>query len=221
VSPLRSRAGTGGCDSLEPFRILYVCTGSIARAPMAERLTRAGLAVRLGEDARRIVVESAGTWGHEGAPMETHAAETLLAYGGDPNDFHGRELLHEHVAAADVVLTAAREHRTHVIALDPGSIRRVFTIKEFARLARAVDSNRLPMTDVVDRARALVRHAAALRRRVRATWPEDDDVADPYGAPLYMYRDCAAEIVDALEPVLVTLGRAAQGGQYARFSSPG
>jgi protein-tyrosine phosphatase len=182
-----------------------VCTGNICRSPIAERMTRQGLAWRLGDEARRFVVDSAGTWGHEGAPMEPHAAQTLLTYGGDPEGFRGRELLHEHVEAADIVLTAAREHREHVLALEPGAIRRVFTLKEFTRLAGAVDDSRLPAYDIVERSRALVREAATLRRRVRARRPADDDVADPYGAPMYAYRTCAAEIAAALGPILTTM----------------
>jgi protein-tyrosine phosphatase len=192
-------------DPAEPFRILFVCTGNICRSPMAERLTRHGLTARLGDEADRIVVESAGTWGHEGAPMEPHAAETVVTYGGDPQDFRGRELLHEHVVAADVVLTAAREHREHVIALEPAAIRRVFTLKEFTRLGEAIDPERLPDGDIVQRARALAREAALLRRRVRAQWPADDDVADPYGAPMYVYRTCAAEISAAVDAMLTTM----------------
>jgi protein-tyrosine phosphatase len=188
-----------------PFRLLYVCTGNVCRSPVAERLTRCGLAARLGEEASRIVVESAGTWGHEGSPMEPHAAETLATYGGTADGFSGRELLAEHVVAADVVLTATREHREHVIALDPASIRRVFTLKELARLARAVDPDRLPTADVVLRARSLVREASTLRRRVRARTPADDDVADPYGAPMYAYRTCASEIAAAVAAVLDTM----------------
>ncbi|MDX6313919.1 MAG: low molecular weight protein-tyrosine phosphatase, partial [Streptomyces sp.] len=59
------------------FRILHVCTGNVCRSPMAERLTRHELTRRLGDGAAGILVESAGTWGHEGAPMEAHAAAVL------------------------------------------------------------------------------------------------------------------------------------------------
>jgi protein-tyrosine phosphatase len=185
---------------------------------MAERLTRRRLTECLGDEAGRIVVDSAGTWGHEGSPMEPHAAETVLTYGGDPRGFRGRELLHRHVVAADVVLTAAREHRDHVVALEPASIRRVFTLKEFSRLAGAVDTDRLPTGDVVARALALVGEAAGLRRRVRARWPADDDVADPYGAPMYVYRNCAAEIAQAVDAMLTTL--VDTGGVRSSLSRP-
>ena len=89
--------GTGG----DVFRILHVCTGNVCRSPMAERLTRHGLAARLGGGATGMVVESAGTWGHEGAPMEAHAAAVLAEYGADPSGFTGRELLDDHVIDAE------------------------------------------------------------------------------------------------------------------------
>lgn len=199
---LHQPALLAGAAPATTFRLLFVSTGSVCRSPVAERLARHQLACRLGDEASRIQVDSAGTWGHEGSAMEPHAAQTLLDYGGDPSGFRGRELLAEHVAGADVILTAAREHREQVVALEPGAIRRVFTMKEFARLAAAADHGRLPTADLVDRARALVLQAAAMRRRLRAAWPEDDDVADPYGAPMYAYRTCVAEIAATLEPIL-------------------
>ena len=71
-------------------RVLHVCTGNICRSPMAERLTRSGLEQRLGATADRFLVESAGTWGHSGSPMEPHAVSTLAAYGLDGVDFRAR-----------------------------------------------------------------------------------------------------------------------------------
>ena len=44
---------------------------------------------------------------------------------------------------ADLVLTATTEHRAHAVGLAPSVVRRTFTLKEFARLAKA-----LPATDV-------------------------------------------------------------------------
>ncbi|MFE0459809.1 protein-tyrosine-phosphatase [Kitasatospora sp. NPDC058965] len=191
------------------FRILFVCTGNVCRSPIAERLTRHELDARL--DARaagRILVESAGTWGHEGAPMEAHAATVLGEYGVDSRNFAGRELLDEHVVLADLVLTATLDHRAQVISMGHAAGLRTFTLKEFTRLVRLIDPATLPAVgqgaEVAERGRALVRAAAALRGWRPAT-PEADEVDDPYGAPIGMFRNCGEEIFDALDPVVTAL----------------
>lgn len=187
------------------FRILHVCTGNVCRSPIAERLTRYELQRRLGRGDVGIAVESAGTWGHEGAPMEENAAAVLAEYGADPGEFSGRELLEEHVARADLILTATRDHRAQVVSMGHGAGLRTFTLKEFTRVVRAIDPTTLPYGGVIDRARALVRAAAALRGWLLPPTPDADEVYDPYGAPITVFRNCGVEIYDALDPVLTAL----------------
>ncbi|MDH6112809.1 protein-tyrosine phosphatase [Kitasatospora sp. MAP12-15] len=194
----------------DSFRILFVCTGNVCRSPIAERLTRHELDARLSERlAGRVVVESAGTWGHEGAPMEAHAATVLGEYGVDSGGFAGRELLDEHVVDADLVLTFTLDHRAQVISMGHAAGLRTFTLLEFTRLVRSIDPATLPDprdgADVTERARALVRAAAALRGWLLAASPEADEVVDPYGAPIGMFRNCGEEIFDALDPVVTAL----------------
>lgn len=148
------------------FRILHVSTGNVCRSPITERLTRHALSHRLGGlITGDLLVESAGTWGHEGAPMEANAAAVLADFGADASGFTGRELLDEHVIRADLVLTATRDHRAQVISMGHSAGLRTFTLKEFTRLVRAIDPATLPPLDdgMAERARALVRAAAALR----------------------------------------------------------
>ncbi|WP_425461433.1 protein-tyrosine-phosphatase [Kitasatospora viridis] len=192
------------------FKILFVCTGNVCRSPIAERLTRHALDTRLPvRAAGRISVESAGTWGHEGAPMEAHAATVLDEYGVDSGNFAGRELLDEHVVDADLVLTATLDHRAQVISMGHAAGLRTFTLKEFTRLVRLIDPATLPAVgqgaEVTERARALVRAAAALRGWRPSVSPDSDEVDDPYGAPIGMFRHCGEEIFDALDPVLTAL----------------
>ncbi|MEE1927510.1 protein-tyrosine-phosphatase [Streptomyces sp. TRM 70351] len=193
-----------------PFRILHVSTGNVCRSPITERLTRHALAARLdGGRVDGLVVESAGTWGHEGAPMEEHAATVLADYGADPGGFTGRELLDEHVIRADLVLTATRDHRAQVISMGHSAGLRTFTLKEFTRLVRAIDAASLPDAGspggVAERARALVRAAAALRGWLQAPSAEADEVYDPYGAPITYFRSVGEEISLALDPVVTAL----------------
>lgn len=194
---------------VDGFRILFVCTGNVCRSPIAERLTRHELDARLGDASGRFVVESAGTWGHEGAPMEVHAATVLGEYGVDSAGFAGRELLDEHVIDADLVLTATLDHRAQVISMGHSAGLRTFTLKEFTRLVRRIDPSTLPDprggAQLPERARALVRAAAALRGWLLAASPESDEVDDPYGAPIGMFRNCGEEIFGALDPVVTAL----------------
>ncbi|MFP3987880.1 protein-tyrosine-phosphatase [Streptomyces sp. E11-3] len=191
------------------FRILHVSTGNVCRSPITERLHRHALAHRLGDPRTGgLVVESAGTWGHEGAPMETNAAAVLADFGADSSGFMGRELLDEHVIRADLVLTATRDHRAQVISMGHSAGLRTFTLKEFTRLVRAIDPATLPEPlddSVVERARALVRAAAALRGWLLAPTAEADEVHDPYGAPLPFFRSIGDEIQLALDPVVTAL----------------
>ncbi len=218
TSPYSGRVrGIGDAVPGGTFRILHVSTGNVCRSPITERLTRHALATRLGVSAAGytgytpiggLIVESAGTWGHEGASMEAHAETVLADFGADAGGFTGRELLDEHVIRADLVLTATRDHRAQVISMGHSAGLRTFTLKEFTRLVRAIDPATLPdpgEEGVVDRARALVRAAAALRGWLLAPSPEADEVYDPYGAPLPFFRSVGEEIHEALEPVVFAL----------------
>ncbi|MER5727080.1 protein-tyrosine-phosphatase [Streptomyces sp. NPDC002138] len=200
----RGIARAGG----DAFRILHVSTGNVCRSPITERLTRHALTHRLGGTPDGgLIVESAGTWGHEGAPMEANAAEVLADFGADASGFIGRELLDEHVIRADLVLTATRDHRAQVISMGHSAGLRTFTLKEFTRLVRAIDPATLPPIDdgMAERARALVRAAAALRGWLLAPSPDADEVYDPYGAPITFFRSIGDEIQQALDPVVTAL----------------
>lgn len=137
--------------------------------------------------------------------MEAHAATVLAEYSADPVGFLGRELLDDHVIDADLVLTATRDHRAQVISMGHAAGLRTFTLKEFTRLVKAIDPATLPEGSVTERARSLVRAAAALRGWLLAPTADADEVYDPYGAPLTFFRSIGEEIHDALDPVLTAL----------------
>jgi protein-tyrosine phosphatase len=195
------------------FSTLHVCTGNIGRSPMAELLMRHELQRRPLDRVSAFAVSSAGTWGHEGSPMEEFAAQALVGLGVDPTSFRARELRPEHVAAADLVLTATREHRAAVVSLVPSAVRRTFTLKELARLVGRPGVVVLPAgaagprSDVAHAREVVAR--ALTRRGDGASGDEvltaDDDVADPYGAPAVVYLQRLAEIRDAVARVVAAL----------------
>ena len=67
--------------------VLFVCTAKVCRSPMAEGLFRA----RLGEDAGRWRVESAGTWARNGDPAASRAQLVLQERGIDLPTLQGRD----------------------------------------------------------------------------------------------------------------------------------
>jgi protein-tyrosine phosphatase len=175
-----------------PFDLLMVCTGNICRSPTAELYAAHHL------PPERFRVHSAGTYGLEGYPIEPHAGRRLAGLGIAYDVFRARRLTEEMVRAADLVLTATRDHRSAVVTLVPTALRKTFTLREFARLVEGVDVAALPGGDPADRARALVAAAAGQRGRKWAP-PEQDDVADPYGAGDAAYDRAAADITAALK----------------------
>jgi protein-tyrosine phosphatase len=160
------------------FRVLFVCTGNICRSPMAQSMLTAALRERFGADADRVEVRSAGTYAVVGEDIEPDAKRFLDTVGVKPDPFEARQLLEQHVAAADLVLGATRAHRAAAVTLVPAAAKRTFTIRELARLVEDVDLEE--DGDVVRRFQALVPAAAQRRGLVRPDHPDDDDVADPY-----------------------------------------
>jgi len=175
-----------------------VCTGNLHRSPLAERL----LTARLGKSQELFRVTSAGTAARPGAAMDPVAAALLGGLGGDPRGTVASRLTAELVENADLVLGAATEHRDAAVRLSPvWALRRAFTLREFARLLRAEDA--VGVAGPADRAVVLVRGAWA--RRGRDGPAEDDDVADPYGAPVEVARSCAGRIAESVERIALAV----------------
>ena len=185
----------------DTFSILFVCTGNICRSPTAERMLRHALTDRLGADADRFHVTSAGTGALVDEPIQEHAAALLAEAGIDAGGFAARQLDEPLVADADLLLTMTRDHRARAAAVAPAALRRLFTLREFARLAAAGAAELPSVADPVERARALVIAAAGQRGMVRPAQPADDDVPDPYGRPADAYRLPFALIGEAVDVV--------------------
>jgi protein-tyrosine phosphatase len=173
------------------FRVLAVSTGNVCRSPMAEAMLRHALATALGPAAHSFAVQSVGTWGHEGSPMEPYAEQVLAERGVPVGPFAARELAPEHLVAA--------EHREVVRAVDPFAAVRTYTLAEFARYVRMVDPASLPAGEFVARARVLVEQVAMLRGGRPGRPRSGEDLADPLGAPLHVFRLCGERLAEHLD----------------------
>lgn len=198
-----------------PFRILMVCTGNICRSPMMERIMRDSISRRgSGQD---ILIASAGTWAHPGEPMQPFAAATLTERDVDAGNFTATPITEDLVRSADLVITAAREHRSHVVGLVPGALRRTFTLLELARVAtspKVVTPTATTPSEAASTAAPLhqrVAWAAQMRGSVSRHEDNVDDLEDPLGAPLSDYRqraDLIIAAVDQIVPFLMVEGSA-------------
>jgi protein-tyrosine phosphatase len=177
------------------FTVLYVCTGNVCRSPMAELLFR-GWA----NPAADVVVSSAGTEALEGHGIDRSSASALGQLGIDPSQHRGRRFEPWMAADADLILTAAREHRDAIISAMPTLYRRTFTMKEFARLV-----NGLGPGDP----RSIVAAAAARRGQFVPEDP-DDDVRDPYRGAIKHAKTIAEEITESVYATVAALGFQAQ-----------
>jgi protein-tyrosine phosphatase len=194
-----------------------VCTGNICRSPMMERIMQDAIGRRgVGGD---VVVTSAGTWARPGEPMQPFAAAMLNQLGVNAANFGATSLTEGLVRSSDLVITATRAHRSHVVGLVPGAVRRTFTLLELARIASTAPvPTSAPASSesagFAARVRQAVAWAAQMRGSVSRREESVDDLDDPLGAPLDIYRQRADAISEAVEQIVPFL----IGGQSATTS---
>lgn len=180
------------------FSLLLVCTGNICRSPVAERLFSSTL-------GSEVQPSSAGTHALVGSPIAAPMRSLLEDAGARPDGFAATQLQEQHIQAADLVLALTREHRSAVVEMWPGAVRRAFTLREFVRLLRLVDRDKLAHGDVAARLSAAIPLAAAERRQV--VHPATaDDVQDPYGRSEENYEAAFRVIQDAVVGISQAIG---------------
>lgn len=194
--------------------ILIVCTGNIARSPLAEVLLQEEARRRLGPEAP-VRVHSVGVHGLDGRPAVNEMQQEAASRGADLSRHRGARVRPDDVRDADLVITMTENHRRELLLSVPAAKERVFTLKELARLLSAAEEPEDPPDDgsVAERVRTLARRAHRARPRApQAAGPED--VRDPYGGSRAGYQEVAAEIDGLVCEVAEALFGA--GGQTSR-----
>lgn len=166
---------------------------------MAERL----LGERLADESDLVSVASAGTRALVGYGMDEASAGVLRALGVDPGRHVARQLTSDLVTDADLVLTADTANRAIVLRDNPIALRRVFTMREFARLGAALG----PLPERTEEAlRKRISEVAAQRGLVPPPEPGEEDIADPFRAPLAVVQRCGAQLQETVAGIVAALG---------------
>lgn len=157
------------------MQVLVVCTANIARSPLAEAM----LARELGDG---VQVASAGTRAREGFAAAPESVELGEQRGLDLRGHRSRPVSPALVADAELVLTMSERQRDAVAPLSPRTAGRVFTLREFDRLTRAVEPDVAPDGSRLDRL-LWWRDQAHLARPMAPPASGREDIADPIGRP--------------------------------------
>jgi protein-tyrosine phosphatase len=196
-------------------KILFVCHANLCRSPIAERVARHAIARLPGLRELRLSASSGGTHAATGMAMHPVAYAVLAAEGIDADGFASRPLSAELLNGAGLVLTAARRQRAACATLAPAAVCRTFTLRQFGRLAEAVDPDRLLGVEPSRRLSVLVDEALSVRGELAPAPTEEDELADPVGGTLDEMRACLTQIRASLSPVLDLLAGTARRGTPA------
>lgn len=183
-------------DEREPFQLLTVCTGNISRSPAVERM----LAAELGPT---VTVSSAGTAALAGESIDPSMGRLVSALGVDVGGFVARQVTERLLRDADLILALARDHRARLVDLAPATVRRAFTLLEFARIVRTIDLSFIPPgLEPGERLRMITPLAASMRPIVRLAANETDDVPDPYRREPAVYEQALRLIRGATDTIV-------------------
>ena len=169
------------------FRILYVCNGDNARAPLAAACTTS-----IGNTGRSGIVWDVGSAGTEtliGGSMRSEALRAAEVLGLDISGHIPSLLTAERCEDPDLILAMSWEQVSHIWSLVPQAWDKVFTVKEFVHWAqRATSRPPILFADRGEQMRDKVVQAHAVRKRARADFgfwggirPQDLNLIEPNG----------------------------------------
>jgi protein-tyrosine phosphatase len=210
----------------DAFRVLMVCTGNVARSPLAEQLFSARAAAAFQSESASILVASAGVRALVGHDMTDDARRVARAHGVDAVRHHARQVTSDHITAADLVLGANRAHRRFIVETQPRASSKAFTLVEFAHVLRWMGSGQgvVPPAGPHEStaARLIAVRDAAARQRGMAPPPSDPsdfDIADPYGAKPVVYDQVGVRIAESIGTITDVLQQLAR--RTAVTAAPG
>ena len=195
------------------LNLLFVCTGNICRSPSAEFLLRTELNERLGDEAKKISISSAGLGTPGGWELDPEIARLLEGQRINGQEFRSRPVDADLLGEADLILTGTKQHRLGIGADFPDAYQRTFTMREAALLLARPETMQLPPYDLLERGRA----AVALLQRSRGTRSLADhelDINDPHGRRTAAYEAMFSQVRGVVGTLAFVLAPAIVRGSH-------
>src|SRR5262249_58560632 len=109
------------------YRVLFVCAGNTCRSPLAA----AALGFALGDEGRRVEIQSAGVYANPAAPAATPAIEVAKANGLDLSAHRAQRVSMPLLERADLVLALSPGELEVVRRMSPDAGARAHLLSDF------------------------------------------------------------------------------------------
>ncbi len=114
------------------MKIMFICTGNICRSAMAEAMLKDML-----KEQKNIEVYSSGIYADTGDIPTQHAVEVMKEnYNIDLTKHRATHIKESQIEKMDIILCATLSHKVIVQQLYPELSNKIYTIKEYAGLAK-------------------------------------------------------------------------------------
>lgn len=186
IHRLGDRKQAVAADSQDSKKILYVCTGNIARSASAQYLSLA----MAGPDSSWSF-DSAGVGAVVGAPVAPHIDQELDRRGVDYSTHRAKQITQQLVSEASLILVMEQEHLNWLVHEWPQHRSKIHLLGQVARLRQQAGRR-------VDPVAFMHLHDEAPRK--------GDGIADPYRKGPEAARVAVEEIEEALKVLIPWLG---------------
>lgn len=165
--------------------VLLVCTGNTCRSSMAE-----GILKNLCRSVNDLKIISAGISALNGSSAAGKSIEVMKEKEICLLDHTSTILTKKIILASDLILTMTLAHKHAVISMMPAAKVKTYTLKEYAR--KSIESGNSSCF-------AFFENKLPQKSREERSLLATDDILDPFGQSIDIYRKTANEIEECLK----------------------